>query len=295
MIAAFKLVPLPLLVALLLTASTFAQTVLWDFETAGAPPPGWTPGWNPEDDTRCSPEALYFCDMQHLPWKAEGGVLVAPEYVYVVEGEILDSFVLSPVFMSVASPAIAQSNGIGGPILRFSLAYDETELNNSGGRSLDLLTVLLLTEGNSAFSTLVSLPLNSALPWTSLDSMDGNFDHVIMVEEPIEAGVQYRLRVRAADSDTDISTFDGVLGIDNIAVTNGVIPGTTDADFDNDGDVDGRDFLAWQRNPGIGNLADWQADYGTGSLVATQTAVPEPSTLPVLMLLTAAGVYWRID
>jgi hypothetical protein len=33
-------------------------------------------------------------------------------------------------------------------------------------------------------------------------------------------------------------------------------------DFDGDGNVDGRDFLAWQRNPNIGNLADWQANYG---------------------------------
>jgi fibronectin-binding autotransporter adhesin len=54
-------------------------------------------------------------------------------------------------------------------------------------------------------------------------------------------------------------------------------------DFDNDGDVDGRDFLVWQRNPGVGNLSDWQANYGTGSLTAI-TAVPEPNT--ILMLLS---------
>jgi exonuclease III len=48
-------------------------------------------------------------------------------------------------------------------------------------------------------------------------------------------------------------------------------------DFDNDGDVDGRDFLVWQRNPGVGNLGDWQNNYGTGSLTATSVAVPEPS------------------
>ena len=38
-----------------------------------------------------------------------------------------------------------------------------------------------------------------------------------------------------------------------------------------DGDSDGRDFLVWQRNVGpssssasAGDLADWQANYGTG-------------------------------
>jgi hypothetical protein len=58
-------------------------------------------------------------------------------------------------------------------------------------------------------------------------------------------------------------------------------------DFDNDGDVDGRDFLVWQRDPGVGNLADWQANYGGGALtvlsghtVAEATSpVPEPSAL----------------
>ena len=48
-------------------------------------------------------------------------------------------------------------------------------------------------------------------------------------------------------------------------------------DFDGDGDVDGRDFLLWQRNPSVGNLADWQANFGTGSPIAANVAVPEPT------------------
>ncbi len=40
------------------------------------------------------------------------------------------------------------------------------------------------------------------------------------------------------------------------------------ADFDNDGDIDGRDFLVWQQggspNPlSPDDLADWQTNYGT--------------------------------
>lgn len=51
-------------------------------------------------------------------------------------------------------------------------------------------------------------------------------------------------------------------------------------DFDMDGDVDGMDFLQWQRDPSVGDLVDWQAGYGTSStsLTANQ-AVPEPSTM----------------
>ncbi|QEG33206.1 hypothetical protein Pr1d_04670 [Bythopirellula goksoeyrii] len=75
------------------------------------------------------------------------------------------------------------------------------------------------------------------------------------------------------------------------------------ADFDGDGDVDGRDFLIWQRNFNTGttmaqgdangdsmvngaDLAIWQNQYGTSPLTATFAAVPEPSAL--LLGLVAA-------
>ena len=54
-----------------------------------------------------------------------------------------------------------------------------------------------------------------------------------------------------------------------------------DGDFDGDGDVDGQDFLLWQRNPSVGDLTDWQNYYGFGTLAAV--SVPEPSCLAVLL------------
>jgi hypothetical protein len=62
-------------------------------------------------------------------------------------------------------------------------------------------------------------------------------------------------------------------------------------DFDGDGDVDGRDFLVWQRNPSVGNLADWQANYGSGSLSAV-SAVPEPASA-FLMAFASITLVWR--
>jgi hypothetical protein len=63
-------------------------------------------------------------------------------------------------------------------------------------------------------------------------------------------------------------------------------------DFDDDGDVDGRDFLVWQRggttpalSPAL--LAEWQAHYGEGPLVAI-SAVPEPTTAGLLLTLCAS-------
>ena len=59
-------------------------------------------------------------------------------------------------------------------------------------------------------------------------------------------------------------------------------------DFDGDGDVDGHDFLIWQRNPSVGNLSDWQMNYGANALNAASTTVPEPGTMVLtsLVLLT---------
>lgn len=62
-----------------------------------------------------------------------------------------------------------------------------------------------------------------------------------------------------------------------------------EGDFDLDGDVDGRDFLVWQRNTSVGDLADWQNNYGMGSLVAARFSVPEPSSWVLLSLTAVAG------
>lgn len=56
------------------------------------------------------------------------------------------------------------------------------------------------------------------------------------------------------------------------------------ADFDADGDVDGRDFLAWQRGQSpapqsAADLALWQAQYGSTGVLAAVQYVPEPSCL----------------
>jgi hypothetical protein len=66
------------------------------------------------------------------------------------------------------------------------------------------------------------------------------------------------------------------------------IPG----DFDEDGDVDGRDFLTWQRDPNVGSLTDWQNNYGTSGLSAL-ASVPEPGSILLLSVLTAALVCRR--
>ena len=79
-----------------------------------------------------------------------------------------------------------------------------------------------------------------------------------------------------ASSATFKSPFFTGSGILDVTTLGAPIP--TDGDFDGDGDVDGRDFLVWQRDPSVGDLADWQTNYGFSPLAATlaATAVPEP-------------------
>ncbi len=55
------------------------------------------------------------------------------------------------------------------------------------------------------------------------------------------------------------------------------VPG--EGDFDFDGDVDGADFLTWQRDPTIGDLANWRANFGNPASLAASTAVPEPRAI----------------
>lgn len=65
-----------------------------------------------------------------------------------------------------------------------------------------------------------------------------------------------------------------------------------DGDFDSDGDVDGSDFLAWQRNDGtLSGLSDWQGSYPAAALAAGSavSAVPEPTSV-ALIALSALGL-----
>jgi fibronectin-binding autotransporter adhesin len=65
-------------------------------------------------------------------------------------------------------------------------------------------------------------------------------------------------------------------------------------DADGDGDVDGRDFLVLQRNPGLGSISDWQNAYGGNSELTASTSVPEPNAVTLAISLAALSSFsWR--
>lgn len=85
---------------------------------------------------------------------------------------------------------------------------------------------------------------------------------------------------------------DHPMWFDNISATE-VMAGNP-GDFDTDGDVDGDDFVLWQRDPNIGSLTDWEMNYGTAaSAGAAATAVPEPTSLVLLLGLGVASAASR--
>ncbi len=63
-----------------------------------------------------------------------------------------------------------------------------------------------------------------------------------------------------------------------------VVAPTVDGDYDGDGDVDGADFLRWQREDGTPEgLADWQNGYGGGQPIAL-ASLPEPTSLAIVLV-----------
>lgn len=86
----------------------------------------------------------------------------------------------------------------------------------------------------------------------------------------------------------------------------------TSGDFDSDGDVDGADFLVWQRTLGsnvsplgsgadgnangvvdAGDLAVWKNGFGASSSSPVSAAVPEPATMTLSVILLASVVARR--
>ncbi len=59
----------------------------------------------------------------------------------------------------------------------------------------------------------------------------------------------------------------------------------TPGDFDQDGHVNGGDFLPWQKDPAIGDLADWQANYGPGPVSSSLAATSLPEPSTAMLML----------
>jgi hypothetical protein len=207
----------------------------------------------------------------------------------------------SAAFIGVSTNTIASTAGIAtGAAIRFD--FDELQLNF--GDYYGAVFVNIDELGN------VTPVLVSALHADFVEVDDGNpettnifvpesnydFNNIASPEEYLNPELQI-------DYFTSTSNFrqpenpDFLFGFSYGADANFVayfdyeFPPGTPGDFDEDGDVDGRDFLQWQRGESptpfsAGDLTDWQTNYGASGLAAV-TAVPEPGSL---MLVGAASL-----
>jgi hypothetical protein len=76
--------------------------------------------------------------------------------------------------------------------------------------------------------------------------------------------------------------------VDDVSIA---IPEPLVGDFNGDGSVDGFDFLTWQRDPSVGDLSDWEANYGASESQVASAAVPEPTGFA--LALAALGLVAR--
>ena len=110
-----------------------------------------------------------------------------------------------------------------------------------------------------------------------------NFD----VELNVASGDTYDLGALFTPGMAEDLLFEFLLVGQTTTLMTGRIVYQLPGDFNNDGTVDGLDFLVWQR--GGRNAAElelWRMNYGatSGSLLATTGVVPEPSTVSLIVL-----------
>jgi hypothetical protein len=86
-------------------------------------------------------------------------------------------------------------------------------------------------------------------------------------------------------------------GFSTIQIRAGGSQPPDEGDFDNDGDVDGNDFLKWQRGQSPAGMTTtdltlWRSNYGPNAVIAA-TGVPEPATGVMLVSICAVAAWSR--
>jgi len=191
--------------------------------------------------------------------------------------------------ISVFSGAGADGTGAGGTLWSWTAAVSNEAVGANPGDVTEWTTLLI--------------PINrptvnyDAGVFPSANGTEGRIDGAL------EDGGNWGVNGTQTDSATMMAAFDSIMSTVNRIDVRGLTPDTqidnlgfilpaaigTPGDFDSDEDVDGADFLLWQRDMGVGNLADWEANFGTVAAVGAASAVPEPTTI-ALALFAGCGL-----
>lgn len=182
---------------------------------------------------------------------------------------------------------------VNGSVTLFKSDYEATfgvDLNNDGD----------MEDGYNYWSSNFSTNMGPAEGWVHVEwnlasgsaPTVPDTDGVAYFDAPIfddETVFQYGFFPKESDFGLDA---DNIINVDNFQFEF-IAPVIGPGDFDEDGDVDGADFLKWQRgetDPPLDSaaLAAWQSNFGAGGTLAAvaAAAVPEPASL----LLAAMSV-----
>ena len=178
--------------------------------------------------------------------------------------------------------------------------------------------------GTIAYAKLGGDPNSATSQWffnlddnsTNLDAQNGGFTvfgRVVGNGMSVVDSIAALPRIGAGGSFTDVPVTDieqvvaqqNIFNSDAVIINDVSVLNTPDGDYDFDGDVDGNDYLVWQRNlgsttnvaadgngDGTVNAADlslWQNSFAITNVGALQ-GVPEPSTLALFGL----GVFFSL-
>lgn len=149
----------------------------------------------------------------------------------------------------------------------FAAKWNGEYSNNRGLKDVEIYTS---TDGGATYSS---------TPAVTLTDIDQAPEALLTDGDVISFGSTITANALRLDITNHGGNFTGLNELRFIAA------GPTQlGDFDQDGDVDGADFLVWQRDTSVGDLVDWQANYGApASLAEGAATVPEPSQLAALI------------
>jgi hypothetical protein len=200
-------------------------------------------------------------------------LLTTPNFANYTDIPLVSDFIMDPIPMSyLAAGQVRFMDDFS--TIYWSLSWGGTGFTGSTAGNFS-------NDANSNFGP----PVNIALPSTTLQALQ--FTGAASAPSTTNLA-DYALTAGAA-------TFINNAGTSFTLVT----PDPPSADFDEDGDVDGNDFLKWQRgestNPlSSGDLELWQEQYGTPPPLSAVVAIPEPISLHLLFVgLTARGLCRR--
>lgn len=217
--------------------------------------------------------------------------------------------------------AVSFSNATADTIDNVSVEFDGEQWRNGGNASPQ--TMIFEYGFGSSFADVVTwtapggtFDFVSPIATTSAGALDGNASENRTVDlggDLLGIGWTSGSTLWMRWIEHNDAGNDHGLAVDDFSFSaQTVVEPVENADFDGDGDVDGRDFLIWQQGYGsvgtpapleLGNanndnivdgldLEIWQNQYLAGPMVATGT-VPEPSSLAIASVVIALAASSR--